>query len=143
MNEAGTDVFPDKIFWRIVDTVLRDLDLKFAATEPKVHHRFATGASTIMGNLFFRGYLSREPSCSAKSTNAGIVLLDLVPSGDPQVDLALSDECWYVRCREEDESDGQILHKGYIETVFPPELDIGTFEEIKSGLIQSALCSNN
>lgn len=143
MNEAGTDIFPDEVFWRIVYAVLRDLDLKFATTEPKVQHRFAAGASTVMGNLFFRGNLSREPSCSVEGTHAGIVLLDLVQSGDPQVDLALSDECRYVRCREEDESDGQILHKGYVETVFSPELDIGTFEEVESGLIQSTLCSDS
>jgi hypothetical protein len=70
------------------------------------------------------------------------MFLDLVQSGDTQVNLTLSDKRRYVGCGEEDEGDRQVLNKGYIETVFSPELDIGTFEEIESGLVQSTLCSS-
>jgi hypothetical protein len=128
VNEAGANIFPNQIFGRMVAAVCWDLDLEFATTKAKVHNSLAPRASSGVRAFFFGGYFSRAPPCSEKSTHAGIVFLYLVPSGDTQVNLALSYECRYIGRRKEDESDGQIFDEGYVETVFSPELDIGTFE---------------
>jgi hypothetical protein len=63
----------------------------------------------------------------------------LIPSSYTQVNLTLSDESRYIGCRKEYQGNGQVLDESYVETVLSLKLDIGAFEEVECGLIQSAL----
>ena len=65
---------------------------------------------------------------------------DLVPAGDAEVDTALADEGGDVGCREEDESNGEVLDEGDVEARVTVELDVGAGEEVEAGLLEAAFC---
>lgn len=71
------------------------------------------------------------------------MLGDLVAAGDTKVDTALTDEGWDVGSGQEDECDGQVLDQRDVETGLAAELDVGSGEEVKGGLLQAALCLEN
>lgn len=61
------------------------------------------------------------------------MLLDLVPSGDAQVDSALADKGGDVRGGEEDEGNREVLDESDVETVLAAKLDVGTLKEVERG----------
>ena len=67
------------------------------------------------------------------------MLSDLVEACDAEIDSALANKGRNVGCREEDEGDGEVLDERNVETVFTSELDVGTLEEVESGLEETTL----
>lgn len=61
------------------------------------------------------------------------MLLNLVPSGDAQVDSAFTDKGGDIGGGEEDEGNGEVLDESDVETVLAAELDIGTLKEVECG----------
>lgn len=53
-----------------------------------------------------------------------------VPARDAQVDAAVADERRDIRCREENQCDGQVLDQGDVETVLASELNVAACEEV-------------
>lgn len=74
-----------------------------------------------------------------RSTNACIVLLNLIPASDTKVDLALAYKRRDVGRGKEDEGDGKVLDESDVQAVFATELDVGTFKQVKSGGIEASL----
>lgn len=111
-----------------------DLDLQLAAAEAEVHDGL-TAAGLAVG----RGEVPGHAPGPGGAPVAGLVLLHLVVARDAQVDLALADEGGDVGRGEEDERDGQVLDESDVESVLPPELDVGALEQVKRRLLQPAL----
>jgi hypothetical protein len=65
---------------------------------------------------------------------------DLVTTGDTEVDAAFADEGRDVGGGQEDQRDGQILDERNVEAGFAAELDVAAGEEVKGGLLETALC---
>jgi hypothetical protein len=61
------------------------------------------------------------------------VLLDLVPSGDAQVDSAFTDKGGDIGSGEEDKGNWEVLDESDVEAVLATELDIGTLKEVECG----------
>lgn len=71
------------------------------------------------------------------------MLGDLVAAGNTQVYTALAHKGGDVGGGQEDQSDGQVLDQGDVETGLAAELDVAAGEEVKGGLLQAALCLGN
>ena len=82
----------------------RRLHLQLTPPKPKIH------------DLFHRRSLARGQLC--------IVLSDLVPARDSDIDAALTDKGRDVCGGEEDQGDGQVLDQGDVETGFAAELHV-------------------
>jgi hypothetical protein len=63
----------------------------------------------------------------------------LVPSCDADIDLTLTNKRRNIGGRQENESNGEVFDEGNVKTVLAPELDVGTFEQVKGGLVESSL----
>ena len=134
MDETGADVPAYQVLAVDVAALDGDLDLQLAGAEAEVHDGLAA-AGLAVG----RGDLAGDAPGPRGAPVAGLVLLHLVVARDAQVDLALADEGGDVRRGEEDERDGQVLDEGDVESVLPPELDVGALEQVKRRLLQPAL----
>lgn len=139
VNKAGANVLADEVLGLDIRSLLGDLQLQFAAAEAEVHDSLAARAVRVAAGLFLRRNLTRKAAGSVKGSLAGIVLLDLVMACDAQVDLTLANKGGNIGGGQEDQSDGEVLDKRNIEAVFSPELNVGTFKEVESGLIQTTL----
>jgi len=140
VDETRTDSFSHEILRSPVWSILGDLNLELAAAKAKLHDHLATGlldVSVIAG--VGCSTVDGEPPVAVVGPHAGIVLLDLVPAGDSEVDLAFSDEGGDVGGGEEDESYGEVLDEGDVEAVFALELDISALEEVQRGLVETTL----
>lgn len=127
VDEAGANRGADEVLGLDVLALLGNLHLELAATEAEVHHHVAAAALGALTALDSRGQ------------HAGLVLADLVPSRDSEVDAALPDKGRDIGGREEDEGNGEVLDEGEVEAVLASELDIGALEEIERGLIEASL----
>lgn len=68
-----------------------------------------------------------------------VVFCDFIAACDTQVDAAVADERGDIRCREENQRNGQVLDQSDIETVLAAELDIAACEEVQRGWLKTAL----
>jgi len=57
---------------------------------------------------------------------------------DANIDIAFSDERWYVSSREENKSNWMIHNKANIESVVSPKLDIRTRQQFDAFFVKSA-----
>lgn len=124
VHKARTNSTANEVCAGSVHALLRNLDLELARAKLEFHDALSARSS--------RG--------GRRGIDARIVLLDLIPSGDSQVDAALANECRDVGGGQEDEGYREVLDEGNVEAVFSAELDVGAFEEIQGSLVQSALC---
>lgn len=125
VHEASANVLADQILARGVAALDGDLHLELARAEAEVHDRLApAGPAVLRGPPGGDPVFARQAPGLGRVAHARFVLLDLVKARDAQVDLALADKGWDVRGGEEDESDGQVLDEGNVQTVLPAELDI-------------------
>jgi len=67
------------------------------------------------------------------------MLQHLVAAGYAQRDLALADKGGDVCCGEEDERDGQVFDERNVQAVVTVERDVGAFEHVEGGLVETAL----
>ena len=103
-------------------TLLRDLDLKLAAAEVKVKDLFDTSRfGWGLGDL---------------------VLCDLVAASDTKITTALRDEGGDIGGGQEDESDGEVLDEGDIETRVSVELNVGAVKKLDTCLVKTSLCND-
>lgn len=124
VDEAGADGLANKVLGSLVFTLFGDLDLELAAAEAKLHHHVAAG------RLLLGGEVDRAASQVVVGADTGIVLLDLIPTSDSQVDAAFANKGRDIGSGEEDEGDGEVFDKGNVETGLTSKLDIGAFEEV-------------
>ena len=118
-GEAGHDVLTDQLLGLSDITLLWHLNLQLAATESKIK------------NFLNAGDFAGSQGC--------IVLGDLIATGDTEIDTALAYKGRNVGGRQEDESNGQVLNQGNVETGLTTELNVRPREEVKSGLLQATL----
>ena len=126
-DEAGADCFPNQVLCLRILSLNRGLDLKLAASEAQVHDHIAAAS---------RG---PRPPQERGGAHTSLVLLDLVPSRDSQVDPTLANKGRDVGGGEEDEGNGQVLDQRNVESVLASELDVGPLEEVQRGLIEPPL----
>ncbi|GAB1194090.1 hypothetical protein APSETT444_003331 [Aspergillus pseudonomiae] len=120
-REAGNHVAANQLL-RLGDvTLLRNLHLQLAASETKVHDLLHARDLTVR--------------------HLRIVLSDLVTTGDTEVDATFADEGGNICGGEEDEGNGEVLHKGDIEAGFATELNVNAGKEVQGCLLEPTLCS--
>lgn len=69
------------------------------------------------------------------------MLLDLVATGDSEVDAAFADEGGDVGRGQEDEREREVLDECDVQARVAVELDIGAVEEVEADLVEAALCA--
>ena len=136
VDEAGADGLADEVLGGGVGALLGHLDLQLAGAKAKVHHLVAAGLALAIA---VRG--DGVPAGAVVRLDAGIVLPDLVPARDANVDLPFSDKGGDVGGGEEDEGDGKVLDEGDVKAVLAAELDVGALEEVQRGGVQASLCA--
>lgn len=67
------------------------------------------------------------------------MLRHLIAPGYAQIDAAFSDERGDVSGGEEDEGKRKVLDECNVEAGVAMELDVGAVEEVKAGLVETAL----
>lgn len=103
--------------------MLRDLDLKLAATEVKIKNLFDTGGlGWGLGDL---------------------ILCDLIATGDTEIATTLRDESRDIRGGQEDEGDGEVLDESNVKARVSVELDVGTVEKLDTCLVKASLCDKD
>lgn len=119
-REAGDDVTADQLLGLGDVTLLRNLHLQLAASEAKVQDLLHAGDLAVR--------------------QLRIVLSNLVATGDTEVDATFADEGGNICGGEEDEGDGEVLHKGDIETGLATELDVNAGKQVQGCLLEPTLC---
>lgn len=129
VHEAGADRATDEVCAAGVLALLGNLHLELARAEPELRDHLAARA------------LRGSTSVGSDGVDGRIVLFNLIPARDSEVDAALADKRGDIGGGQEDEGDGQVLDEGNVEAVLSPELDVGALEQIQGRLVQSALCN--
>lgn len=111
-----------------------DLDLELAGAEAQLHDHFALGHLVLAGRD-----VDGAAAGVVVGTDAGIVLLDLIPTRDTKIDATFADKGGDVGGGEEDEGNGEILDEGNVESVLSAELDVGTLEETERRVVEPSL----
>jgi hypothetical protein len=104
VREAAHDVLVEELLRLRYAPLLRNLHLQSAPTKPKIE------------NLLHAGRFGGWHRC--------FVLQNLVAAGDAQVDSSFPDEGRYVRGREEDQGNGQVLDQSDIKPAMAVEVDV-------------------
>lgn len=129
-HEAGADRAADEVCAGGVLALLGNLDLELTRAEAELRDHLAARA------------LGGSASVGSSGVDGRIVLLDLIPPRDSEIDAALADKRGDVGGGQEDEGNGQVLDEGNVEAVLSPELDVCALEQVQGRLVQSALCNN-
>jgi len=123
VGEAGANVLSYQRLCVCELSLLRNLDLKLAATKVEVENLFNTsGLSWGFGNL---------------------ILCDLIATGNTKIATTLRDEGRDIGGGQEDEGDGEVLDESNVETRVSVELDVGTVEKLDTCLVKASLCGES